>query len=306
MKFDIATVVFEKEYPMIEVQAKSIARHVSLDIEKIFLINNSKSFPGVDRNWYGKFADCVEIISADELMSNTYIAGYCKQQICKIKISKKSNSDVFVLLDNKNWFVNDIDESKITKNNLIFGEHSNDGEGVWRPAFDRSFGLFNITEKKYTNYSACTPFFVKTETLAELASTFDIEHLIAFEHFTEFSLINAFIVNKFKNWHNYFFTDDSLVQCTGIWPSWVSGPNGVLRDSKNNVSKIIDYLYGKLYSNEPTVICAGCHRNTWITLTDYEKNCLVQYWAQQGLVSVNNGLNIIDQMIELNKKESRV
>jgi len=288
MKFDIATVVFEKEYPLIELQAKSIAQHLTLDIGKIFLINNSKSFPKVDRSWYGKFADCVEIISADELVSNTDIASYCKQQICKIKIFEKSNSDVFVLLDNKNWFVNNIDESKIIKNSLVAGENSDAGE-EWQSAWDRAFSLFGITEKSYTNYSALTPFFVKTETLAELASTVDVEHLIAVEHCTEFSLITAFIVNKFKGWHNYFFRYDSLGYITGLWPGY-----------RNDITNITDHLYGNVYGNEQKLLCAGCHRSVYTTLTEYEKNCLVQRWEHQGLVSAAVGLNIIDQMIDLN------
>lgn len=283
MKFDIATVTFEKEYPMIEIQARSIAKHIKLDIGKILIINNSDSFLDINKNWYGKFSENVQLIHVDELVSNTHIASYCKQQISKIKIHKQAISDTIILLDNKNWFINDVTVDKVLKNNLIPGESGGYGN-CWHSAWQHSFDYFGVNLENGIDsvYSSATPFFVKKDTLTELSDLADIEHLIAFEHCTEFALITAFIVKKFGNLKNYFFECNNLV--TGTWPG-----------ARSRIKNAVNHMY-----RDTPHLCSGCHRNFWKLLSNHEKNCLAIRWEQQGLVDQAKGIDIINNMIDLN------
>jgi hypothetical protein len=292
MTFDIATVTFDLEYPMLELQAKSIEKYFSADLVKIILINNSDSNIDYCRPWYGKFADQVEIHHISEVVKNYNSNRYGNQMIAKIKLSKFCSSKNLILLDNKNWFINRITENKIVKNEKLAGGSGGIGQ-EWELQWKNSLELFNlnINDHPYTKYSARTPFFVKTHTLQELLSLFDnIENMILSGEHTEFSLVNAYIIKKYHSWHNYFFDYDPECSVeTGLWPGY-----------RQDLSTVLDRLYGHDYGRQNRTLVTGIHRRVWNTLTNEEKKSLAEKWNNQGFLSRNAGLNLIQHMCDLN------
>lgn len=292
MTFDVATVTFDLECPMLELQARSIEKYFSVNIGKIILINNSNSNIDYCRDWYGKFADRVEIYHISEVVKNYSINDYSNQMIAKIKLSKYCNSENLVLLDNKNWFINSVSENKIIKDNKLAGGSGGIGQ-EWKSQWKNSLELVDLTIKDhpYTQYSARTPFFVKTHTLQELQNLFDnVEQLILSGDHTEFSLINAYIIKKYNNWHNYFFEYDSECSIeTGLWPGY-----------RQDLSSVIDRLYGYEHNRQDKTLVTGVHRRVWNTLTQEEKNSLAERWNNQGILNYNSGLNLIQNMCDLN------
>ena len=292
MTFDIATVTFDLEYPMLELQARSIEKRFSADLGKIILINNSNSNIDYCRPWYGKFADRVEIHHISEVVSNHNINSYGNQMIAKIKLSKYCTSENIILLDNKNWLINSVSENKIIKENKLAGGSGGIGQ-EWELQWKNSLELFdlNTNDHPYTKYSARTPFFVKTHTLLELLSLFDdIESKILSGEYTEFSLVNAYIIKKYHSWHNYFFDYDPECSIeTGLWPGY-----------RQDLSTVVDRLYGYDYNRQYRTLVTGVHRRVWNTLTEEEKNSLAEIWSNQGILSYQSGLNLIQNMCNLN------
>lgn len=292
MTFDIATVTFDLEYPMLELQARSIEKYFSADLGKIILINNSNSNIDYCRAWYGKFADRVEIHHISEVISNHNINSYSNQMIAKIKLSKYCTSENIMLLDNKNWLINSVSENKIIKENKLAGGSGGIGQ-EWKLQWKNSLELFdlNTNDHPYTKYSARTPFFVKTHILQELLSLFDnIESMILSGEHTEFSLVNAYIVKKYHSWHNYFFDYDPECSIeTGLWPGY-----------RQDLSNVVDRLYGYEYGRQHITLATGIHRRVWNTLTEEEKNSLAENWNSQGILDYNSGLNLIQNMCNLN------
>lgn len=292
MTFDIATVTFDLEYPMLELQARSIEKYFSADIGKIILINNSDSNIDYCRDWYGKFANQLEIYHISDIVKVHNNNGYNNQMIAKIKLSKYCNSENLVLLDNKNWFINSVTENKIIKSSKLAGGSGGIGQ-EWKSQWKNSLELFDLTiqDHPYTQYSARTPFFVKTHTLQELQSLFEnIESMILSGDHTEFSLINAYIIKKYGSWHNYFFEYDTECSIeTGLWPGY-----------RQDLSSIIDRLYGYEYNRQDKTLVTGVHRRVWNTLNKEEKNSLAECWNNQGILNYNSGLNLIQNMCNLN------
>ena len=291
MTFDIATVTFDLEYPMLELQAKSIEKHFSADISKIILINNSASNIDHCKEWYGKFADQVEIHHISNIFDADITKGYNNQMIAKIRLSKYCVSENLVILDNKNWFINDITESKIIQQGKLAGGTNGIGK-AWEMHWKNSLDLFglDIQNHHFNNYSSRTPFFIKTQTLNELQSILDVEKLLLSGYYTEFGLINAYIIKKYESWHNYFFEYDSCCSFdTGLWPGY-----------RQELSTIIDRLYGYEYARQHTILVAGIHRSVWNTLTKEEKNSLAEQWNSQGILKYTAGLNLIQRMCDLN------
>lgn len=292
MKFDIATVTFDLEYPMLELQAKSIEKYFNAEIGKIILINNSNQNIDYCKDWYGKFSNCVEIHHISNLVKNHTKNQYGNQMIAKIKLSNYCASENIIILDSKNWFINSITENKVVRDKKIAGGSGGIGQ-EWASQWKNSLDLFglSIRDHPYTMYSARTPYFVKTHTLLELQSLFeDVESMILCSSHTEFSLINAYIIKKYHSWHNYFFDYDP--ECSieaGLWPGY-----------RQDLSSVVDRLYGYDYGRQYRTLVTGVHRRVWNTLAVEEKNSLVEKWNSQGILSRNAGLNLIQHMCDLN------
>jgi hypothetical protein len=293
MTFDIATVTFDLEYPMLELQAYSIEKYFNVDIGKIILINNGNDNIDHCKSWYGKFKDKVEIHHISDIVKNHVYYNYGNQMVAKIKLSNFSVSENILILDNKNWFINSITENKIFKKNKLAGGSGGIGK-EWELQWKNSLEFFGLTinDHPYTRYSARTPFFVKTHTLQELQNSIDnIEPMILSGKHTEFSLINAYIIKKYHSWCNYFFDYDP--ECgieTGLWPGY-----------RVDLSTVIDRLYGHDYNRQHRTLVTGVHRKVWNTLTSEEKNSLAEKWNSQGIFNYNAGLNLIQKMCNLNQ-----
>lgn len=290
MTFDIATVTFDLEYPMIEIQARSIEKYFKIDVGKIILINNSNSNIDYCKSWYGKFANQVEIHQIADMFDVDINKGYINQMIAKIKLSKYCTSENLILLDSKNWFINNITENKVVRNNKLAGGSTGIAK-FWEPHWKNSLDLFGLGHG-FKNQTQRTPFFVKTQTLNEIQSILpDIENLLASGYYTEFGLINAYIIKKYHDWHNYFFDYDADCSFnTGVWPGY-----------REDLSvDLIDRLYGYEYGRQHTMLATGVHRRVWNTLTIEEKNSLAERWDSQRILNHSTGLDLIQHMCDLN------
>jgi len=107
----IVTVVFEPELPLLELQAKSMARFLdpAYAARIIVLDNTAKGMS--DRVWnrlwrsYGALGGSVELVSGKSLSGGVEAAGWYSQQVLKLAVSGIVETPTYLTLDSKNHFV---------------------------------------------------------------------------------------------------------------------------------------------------------------------------------------------------------
>lgn len=292
--FDLITISFDKELPMLELQARSLDKFFLADIGQIIVINNStnkQSF--VDqfltlKHCYGRLESKVRLVDSRELLPEPGISSYYDQMALKILAQKLCNSDHVCILDNKNWFIRSVNTSDVLQGNRLISSRYPLTD-PWNKAWLNSLEIFGLDQSMHDiRIATRTPFFVQKETLAELDSTCDVIELLSQSRkHSEFTLINAFILAKHGIWDDYFFLADNNDFETGVWPGY---------DPKENIPAIVA---GKEMNNN-TVISSGIHRNVWMTLSAKHREEIIADWVKIGLIDVYRAHEVFDKMVRLN------
>jgi hypothetical protein len=111
MTVDIVTVVFRDELQILRVQAESIKRYCdpSTVANIIVVVNDTEDVDlAIDKNWWGSFSSCVNIINRSSLGNTWQDNGWVTQQVLKITGSATSSSRWSVVLDAKTILLKDI------------------------------------------------------------------------------------------------------------------------------------------------------------------------------------------------------
>ena len=104
------TVVFEAEVPLLELQARSMARYLDpASVEEILILDNSVlGLSGPSRRRllreYGALQDRVRIVRTRELIDPGATGGWRSQQAAKLAIAGQIRTPHYVVLDAKNHF----------------------------------------------------------------------------------------------------------------------------------------------------------------------------------------------------------
>jgi len=106
------TVVFEAEVPLLELQARSMARHVPVDVfDEILVIDNTRrGLPDRARRRllaeFGDHADRIAFASRADLSPTAPdMTGWRTQQCLKLMAARRLTSGRYVVLDAKNHFI---------------------------------------------------------------------------------------------------------------------------------------------------------------------------------------------------------
>ncbi len=105
------SVVFEAEFGLLGIQARSMARYLPVDAtDEIIVIDNSRRgmpAPLVRRllEDYGPHASHVSILRSDDITKVRGAVGWRTQQVLKLLVATRLRAERFVLLDAKNHFV---------------------------------------------------------------------------------------------------------------------------------------------------------------------------------------------------------
>jgi len=128
--FDLITVVFEPELPLLEIQARSIDQNFEPEqISTIFVVVNDKDsvVTLVNKTWYGKFQDKVVVYPYSMFGYVNKVGGWDNQQLCKILAASRSISIWSIVLDAKTFFV------KKCKNELLFDQNNKACTNLLKP-----------------------------------------------------------------------------------------------------------------------------------------------------------------------------
>lgn len=199
--FDLVTVVYAKELPYLEIQAKSIEQYVPLEqiSSIIVIINDDIPNHSIDPSWYGTARHKLIIKNYKELNVNIQLDGWNSQQLCKLLATNHATSTWSMILDAKTWFVRSfnagmvLDQGKIKRH---FTEPSDFFSG------EQTFieQLYGISFKSTVRCGV--PFYIHNKTCKDLLKS--IENFVDFfqknvknpHNVTEFLLYIGFLIHN--------------------------------------------------------------------------------------------------------------
>lgn len=221
--YTLVTVVFEKEYDLLLVQARSLRIFCPADIFKeIIILDNSKRYP-LSQNKknqlifeYGHLAHKVRFIRHSDVaeVDNRTVKGWVTQQILKLKIALLVETEKYLVLDAKTHLVNMLSlsflESSCGRANISLRGYV---DHPLRPSLESVLTYFNLDSKYIENFTeTVTPYVFYKDVVCNLISYIEnvekksLEKIFSERDFTEFFLYYAYIIAVEKS-------PDKLYEC---------------------------------------------------------------------------------------------
>lgn len=206
---DLITVVYKTEIPLLEIQAKSIDiyfQNSQLNSIKIIINDDDDVVNLIDKSWWGKFSDKVNVIPISIFGYKVRIKGWENQQLLKILGAGRSTAEWSVVLDAKTFFVKNVtpnllidDSGRVCANSLL-------PQSVFESAINFVEDFFQIKLEKIIGPGG-VPFFFHTATVREMILECEKRSQQPFIEFfqqnvcypnliTEFYLYSAFVKYK--------------------------------------------------------------------------------------------------------------
>lgn len=301
-QFDIVIITFNKEIPMLELQAKSIAKFVDLNIGKILIIYNGTDAEllYVNLDWFGKYKDRVTIARRNDLydapahLTGYWLEskGYLIQQILKIKSYRLCVSPYIIILDAKNWFINTVTQDMILSIDKKLLYQSVGVADFWKSCnhyienkLDLPLNTLNTAQ-----INNLTPFFITKKVLGQIDKEVNnYENDLLTGKYPEFMLINAYIEKRYKL-TNFFFDHNYKKYgfVSGLWHNWKTDENYI----NNPINALFD-CYKFLFAT-------GISRKQWQTLDNKFQIELIEKLKELDLMNEIDSQHLIDNMIRLN------
>ncbi|HWH25851.1 MAG TPA: DUF6492 family protein [Pseudolysinimonas sp.] len=245
MTSTFVTVVFEPELPLLELQARSMAKFLDpAYIARIIVLDNTDT--GISaRAWkrvireYGSLADRVELVGSTQLAGAMATSGWLSQQVLKLAVSSIVHTPSYVTLDAKNHFVRPSGLSDFeAADGRAFGNFHGYETHPHRSALERVLEYEGLDPARFVSRfgATATPFTLYTDRVAALMA--DVERRSGTEFSTEFIrarlteyfLYSAWLVAQGETLEELY--DPSGVDCPAIWPrgATVEGVTAALND----------------------------------------------------------------------------
>lgn len=292
--FDLLTIVFREELPLLQIQGNSIDRYANYDdIKNIFVVVNDDSSVAehIDAAWFGRFANKVQIVCVEEFGINTnHIAGWETQQLYKLLGATKSTSDWSISLDCKTWFVSDL-----TKDKLFDGRNrAKVGTMFPTPAFEHTKEFvckFYGIDVQHVICPGGVPHYIHTETLKSMIV--DVERISGepFAEFfkryvvrphlvTEYVLYDLYITYKYGAFGMHDFYNHELQHTFEV------------KNIADFEAPEIDECIAKM--RNPKMLTASMHRRTYKDITAEQFTHWLEFLAEKQVIpSVEYGRNLL-------------
>jgi hypothetical protein len=226
----LVTVVFEGDALMLRLQARSIARYAqALPDTKIIVIENFRSRRSAawrdrQRALYGSFAPNVSFVAAGDLIGKTRAEGWWKQQLLKLAIARRVETDTFLVLDGKSLLIRDLRHADIFAADgkpkmPVTGYAAHPLEWF----FDKAVNYFALDRESLIGRFVETtpPFTIDTGICRDLIAEIERREGSAFEAaflstgVTEFFLYGAYILSRRQSLEAVYAIADP--NCQTIW-----------------------------------------------------------------------------------------
>jgi hypothetical protein len=288
----LVTVGYEADYPLLRLQARSLAR--SLDpglFSSILVIDNSRFGFGPARRRallrdYGRLAEKVRLVAPKQLGGvprGTY--GWTAQQVLKLEVGRTVEQERYLVLDAKNLLVNELSPG------FLEDERGRSRVRAYsylthplRPALERSLSFLGVAPEEHVGRftATVTPFVLQTEVVRRLLDHLqtggrDVMELFVAEKLTEFFLYSGWFLSREGSLDDAF--DLSLERCPNVWPR--QGIEELEKEVRESVTDRAPFF---------TV-----HQRALAGFDDDRSQTLARFWCEGGLFdSVASALAAID------------
>lgn len=247
---DLVAVTYAADFDLLKLQAASLNKFVK-GIDKIYIISNSDVDLNFIKRYYGNYAGHVEIKYWYDLAADIDHLTYNAQQVEKCLAANLVSTDVYLVLDSKNFFIKPYELTKPIASvygpqGFVFRPHEKD---YWSNTCD----FFEIkTDQRPLLYS--TPFFVHKKLMQDMIAFIEkksnktlSEFFYCYKQMFEFFIYSAYI-QRLGNYENFYCLTDRFV--SSIWPNTVN-----LKHCQ------IEYL-----KQDQRIIASGIHRTAYASI----------------------------------------
>lgn len=289
-RLTFVTVVYEREWPLLTLQARSLGRYVDPTMlsELVVVDNSSPRMTARQRDGllieYGSIAPMVRFVAADDVADVLRVEGYRSQQVLKLKIAEQINTDRYVVLDAKNhaiapvsreWFVARDGRIRVT----VYSYESHPLRG----ALERILTYFDLPIRHVQSFTAtATPFTMDRRAVIALIraveerSGMDFATEFVSGDLKEFLLYTCWLLASGHNLDQHYQVH--YVNCPVVWPHSAD---------RAGIEKAIE-------AAGPTRPLFAVHREALARLKEDAIGVLGPYWVERGLFpSVGDALAFI-------------
>jgi hypothetical protein len=271
---NLITVVYQKEIPYLEIQARSIAQYFHpFTISTItVVINDSKDVHGlIDPSWYGNLQGKLKVLHISELTDLPLTHNWDSQQLCKLLAAKQTNTKWSMILDAKTWFIRPVNtaefitnnQQKVYTNTVPFSSYFSTEK-----AFVQDW--FNVDFNDRMLGPGGVPFFVHTKTLQNMIEylekytggrfdQFFNVHVANPHRITEFILYAGYVLYEHKSYDAIYNIQDKLQYQVYNVADWQANHfNEILAQCQENSTALTFSVHRRAYqllSEEQKIRC---------------------------------------------------
>jgi len=277
----LVSVVFEAEFSLLRLQARSVARFVPPELaDQIIVIDNSARGmpPELTRQLledYGPLATQVTILRPDRISPVTGAVGWRSQQVLKLCVAELITNDRYLVLDAKNHFVRPLrrefvaapdGRSRVTA--YSYRTHR------LRPDLEHVLSYLGLDPAPYIDRftATVTPFVLDTGTVRAMTADIagragrEFGQEFAANDLTEFFLYSGWIAAGGRELSEVFDLQD--VACPVIWPKAA------------NVAGVQAAIASEAERQTPVF---AVHRRALAQLDPAGAAALAEFWTERGL-----------------------
>lgn len=298
MTYALVTVFHKPDYPLLRLQARSLARYLSPDfIDEIYVIANDGLTGSHD--WqlpllsdYGRLGDKIRFLDASQVAPIPgSIDSYQSQQILKLMVGRVVSSDRYMVLDAKNHLVFPLSSESYENGDRIRSIRvSYKGRRGIRPFLDSSLTYFGIDDEDIVRsfLPTITPFVFPTRVVNALTAIITQRERrpfpLAFNSLgtTEFLLFGGFLCSLPGGIGQFYDTSGPDYRHRVIWPEIAAkGQAGV------------EYVTAQVEDERLPFFTV--HRHAFPLLDDKSKEAIASLWARRHLFeSFERALRFVD------------
>jgi hypothetical protein len=225
------SVVFEAEYDLLRLQARSMSRHVPAALAaKVVVIDNSRSgMPASEldalRRDLGQHGSALEVLTPSTIAQLPPASGWHGQQVLKLCVARRIETERYVVLDAKNHFID-------TPSLRFFESQDGRPRASWysfedhhfRPTLEKVLRYVDLPVEPFPERftSTITPFVLDTSDVLEMVDEIGASSDAGFEReFIDRGLAEFFLYGAWS-WARYGSLEQAFElheePCPVVWP----------------------------------------------------------------------------------------